>query len=131
MSVKWSLFFNESNSLRLEFKWASKQLLILNIELKTDRKQVVWTKAEKNFERRVKKNWNFDRLKITIISKWKRESKAWDYSCVFLLLYIKMIIIIFLFQKNPIELKVSNVKICYFFSMIEWYNKSYLSYKGI
>lgn len=24
-----------------------------------------------------------------------------------------------LFQKNPIELKVSNVKICYFFSMIE------------
>jgi hypothetical protein len=66
VSVKWSLFFNESNSLRLEFKWASKQLLILNIELKTDRKQVVWTKAEKNFERRVKKNWNFDRLKITI-----------------------------------------------------------------
>jgi len=61
---KTSLFFKESNSLRLEFKMASRQLLILNIESKTDSRQVLWRKAEKNFEKRVKKNWNFDRFEI-------------------------------------------------------------------
>lgn len=61
---KKTLFFKESNSLRLEFKMASRQLQILNIESKTDSEKVLWRKAEKNFERRVKKNWNFDRFEI-------------------------------------------------------------------
>lgn len=68
LKVKKLYFFNESNSLRLEFKMASRQLQILNIESKTDSREVLWRKAEKNFEKRVKKNWNFDRFEI-----WQEE----------------------------------------------------------
>jgi len=36
-----------------------KDLLILNTHKKTDSEQVLWRKGEKNFERRVKRPWNY------------------------------------------------------------------------
>lgn len=39
--VKQHFYFKESNSLRLEFKMASRQLQILNIESKTDSREVL------------------------------------------------------------------------------------------